>query len=143
MGSTKEIAEQVGAELVSQELEVDVLPCSSGPKPESYDAVIIGSALYTRRWAKPASSYLKQYAPVLAERPTWLFRSGPCGPGAESKRRRFPGLGTDPGLGPGIAKELTQSQVKEDVMNSPADDDEAIPTFHGISPGRCTELPQT
>ena len=33
MGSTKEIAEEVGAELRTRGLEVDVLPCSSDPKP--------------------------------------------------------------------------------------------------------------
>ena len=61
MGSTKEIAEKVGAELSARGLGVDVLPCSSDPKPDDYDAVIIGSAIYIRRWEKTASSYLKQY----------------------------------------------------------------------------------
>ena len=189
MGSTKEIAEKVGAELMSRGLEVDVVPCSSGPKPESYDAVIIGSALYTRRWDKVASSYLKQYATVLAERPTWLFQSGPCGPGAETEQldppravakqlrkhglprpHTFGGrLDVEHAIGPvsrwmaadgpmsgdfrdwelirgwaqGIAEELTQSKAKEDDVNSRIDEDETIPTFSGISPGRCTELLQT
>jgi menaquinone-dependent protoporphyrinogen oxidase len=86
MGSTKEIAEAIGAELSTSDFDVDVLPCSSDPKPDGYDAVIIGSAIYIRRWDKPATSYLKRYAPVLAKRPTWLFQSGPCGPGAESEQ---------------------------------------------------------
>jgi menaquinone-dependent protoporphyrinogen oxidase len=86
MGSTKEIAERVGAELMARGLDVDVLPCSSDPKPDSYDAVIIGSAIYIRRWDRAARSYLKQYAPILAGRSTWLFQSGPCGPGAETEQ---------------------------------------------------------
>ena len=86
MGSTKEIADEIGAELVARGLEVDVVPCSSDPKPDDYGAVIVGSALYVRRWEKAARSYLKQYAPVLADRPTWLFQSGPCGPGAETEQ---------------------------------------------------------
>jgi menaquinone-dependent protoporphyrinogen oxidase len=86
MGSTKEIAEEVGAELRSRGLDVDVLPCSSGPGPDSYDAVIIGSAIYLRRWDRAASSYLKQYAPALPERSTWLFQSGPCGDGAATEQ---------------------------------------------------------
>jgi menaquinone-dependent protoporphyrinogen oxidase len=86
MGSTKEIAEAIGAELVARDLEVDVLPCTSDPKPDDYDAVVLGSAIYVRRWDKPARSYLKQYAAALADRPTWLFQSGPCGPGAETEQ---------------------------------------------------------
>ena len=86
MGSTKEIAEEIGAELRRRGLDADVLPCSSDPKPEGYDAIIIGSALYIRHWDKAASSYLKQYAPVLAERSTWLFQSGPCGEGAATEQ---------------------------------------------------------
>jgi menaquinone-dependent protoporphyrinogen oxidase len=86
MGSTKEIAEAIGEELRARHLAVDVLPCSSDPKPDGYDAVIIGAAIYIRRWDKFASSYVKQYAPVLAERPTWLLQSGPCGPGAETEQ---------------------------------------------------------
>ena len=86
MDSTKEIAEEVGAQLRAHGLYVDVLPCSSDPQPDGYDAVIIGSALYIRHWEKAASSYLKQYAPVLSGRPIWLFQSGPCGEGAESEQ---------------------------------------------------------
>ena len=86
MGSTKEIAEEVGTELRTRGLEVDVLPCSTDPKPESYDAVIIGSAIYIRHWDRAASSYLKQYATALAGRPTWLFQSGPCGEDAATEQ---------------------------------------------------------
>ena len=86
MGSTKEIAEAIGEELRARGLDVDVVPCVSDPKPDGYDAVIIGSAIYTRRWYQPGRAYLKQHAPVLAERPTWLFQSGPCGPGAETEQ---------------------------------------------------------
>jgi menaquinone-dependent protoporphyrinogen oxidase len=99
MGSTKEIAEAIGEELRARDLDVDVLPCSSDPKPDGYDAVIIGSAIYVRHWDKAASSYLKQYAPILAERPTWLFQSGPCGPGAESEQLDPP---------KGVAKQMSK-----------------------------------
>jgi menaquinone-dependent protoporphyrinogen oxidase len=86
MGSTKEIAEAIGAELLARDLEVDVLPCTSDPQPGDYDAVVLGSAIYVRRWDKPGRSYLKQHAAALADRPTWLFQSGPCGPGAETEQ---------------------------------------------------------
>lgn len=86
MGSTEEIAKEIGAELRRRGCDVEVLPCSSDPRPDSYDAVIIGSALYLRHWEKTASAYLKHYAPDLAGRPTWLFQSGPCGEGAATEQ---------------------------------------------------------
>ena len=36
----------IGAELSASDLEVDVLPCFADPKPDGYDAVIVGSAIY-------------------------------------------------------------------------------------------------
>jgi len=95
MGSTQEIATVIGEELGRAGLLVDVLPCADDPDPTAYDAVVIGSAIYTRRWHKPANRYLKSHLDELAARPTWLFHSGPCGEGAESEQVAPP---------PGVAK---------------------------------------
>jgi menaquinone-dependent protoporphyrinogen oxidase len=84
MGSTAEIAVEIGAELTRRGLQVDVRPTTNAPDARKYAAVIIGSAVYLRRWDKRAVDYLKAQAPDLAERPTWLFQSGPCGPDNES-----------------------------------------------------------
>ena len=46
---------------------------------ESYDAVIIGSAVYTGHWLAPAKDLVYRYLDVLASRPVWLFSSGPVG----------------------------------------------------------------
>lgn len=77
MGSTKEIAEAIA-------------PCEDRISPEGFDAVIVGSAIYTRRWMKAATRYLKRYADRLDRDRTWLFHSGPCGEGAQDEQVRTP-----------------------------------------------------
>ncbi len=47
--------------------------------PADYDAVIIGSAAYFFRWMKEAKSFVLRYTGPLANRPVWLFSSGPLG----------------------------------------------------------------
>jgi menaquinone-dependent protoporphyrinogen oxidase len=46
---------------------------------EAYDGVIVGSAVYYGRWLKPASEFVHMNRAALAERPVWLFSSGPLG----------------------------------------------------------------
>jgi menaquinone-dependent protoporphyrinogen oxidase len=79
MGSTAEIAEAIGRQLSSRGFEVDVRPSTSAMDARLYDAVVVGSAVYLGHWDKNALHYLQAQAPDLAERPTWLFQSGPCG----------------------------------------------------------------
>ena len=45
----------------------------------AYDAVVLGSAVYAGRWLAPATSLVARLQPQLAERPVWLFSSGPIG----------------------------------------------------------------
>ena len=82
MGSTAEIASAVGDQLTRRGYAVDVHSTAAALDARLYDAVIVGSPLYLRRWHRDALGYLHAQAPDLAERPTWLFQSGPCGPGA-------------------------------------------------------------
>ena len=104
MGSTGEIALAIGEELTRQGFHVDVRPCARAQDAWTYSAVIVGSCLYVGRWHKSAVDYLKQQASDLAERPTWLFQSGPCGEGAEHQqvdaprvvRRLVDEMGIDP-----------------------------------------------
>ena len=86
MGSTQEIAETIGRELESLGLDVTVAPCADNIGPEGYDGVVIGSAIYTRRWLKAARKYLKRHADQLDPGKTWLFHSGPCGEGAREEQ---------------------------------------------------------
>ena len=49
------------------------MPCSADPAPTAYDAVVIGSAIYSRRWDKAARRYLKLHADELANRRPGCF----------------------------------------------------------------------
>jgi menaquinone-dependent protoporphyrinogen oxidase len=90
MGSTQEIAEAIGRELENFGIQVTVAPCSDNVSPKEFDGVIIGSAIYTRRWLRPATKYLKRHRHSLDRDSTWLFHSGPCGEGARDEQVRPP-----------------------------------------------------
>ena len=44
-----------------------------------YDAVVLGSAVYMKRWRGDAKHFLRKHSDRLAERPLWVFSSGPVG----------------------------------------------------------------
>jgi menaquinone-dependent protoporphyrinogen oxidase len=90
MGSTQQIAETIGRQLESLGMDVTVAPCADNIGPEDYDGVIVGSAIYTRRWLKAATRYLKRHADKLDRKRTWLFHSGPCGEGAREEQVQAP-----------------------------------------------------
>ncbi|MFC7619422.1 flavodoxin domain-containing protein [Microlunatus sp. GCM10028923] len=79
MGSTAEIARALGDQLIRRGVDAVVLPTDRVRSLTGFDAVVVGSAVYLRRWLPEALHWLKANAPELAERPTWLFQSGPCG----------------------------------------------------------------
>jgi menaquinone-dependent protoporphyrinogen oxidase len=46
---------------------------------DSYDAIILGSAVYAGRWMKPMRELVDRFEGELAGRMVWLFSSGPIG----------------------------------------------------------------
>lgn len=90
MGSTGEIAGVIGDELTAAGFEVDVVSCEENPPAATYDAVVVGSAVYVGRWDRRATTYLREHTDVLADLPVWLFQSGPCGEGAEHEEIAVP-----------------------------------------------------
>ena len=44
-----------------------------------YDAVVVGSAVFAGHWMAEATEFVRRNRAVLADRPTWLFSSGPIG----------------------------------------------------------------
>ena len=84
MGATREIAEVLADELRQTDHAVKIISCATAPEADEFDAVVIGSALYTGRWMPEASRYLRRQAPRLTNRPTFLFQSGPCDTGRDS-----------------------------------------------------------
>lgn len=78
-GSTREIAEAIAQELRSAGHDVDLHDAANAPAPDDYDAVVAGSAIYMGNWMSDAQSYVERHHEKLAQRPVWLFSSGPLG----------------------------------------------------------------
>ncbi|MCX6006874.1 MAG: flavodoxin domain-containing protein [Chloroflexi bacterium] len=92
-GMTEEIANKIGETLRQSGFQVDVLPVKRVIKPETFKAVVLGSAFYIAMWRKDMVKFLEKNEKLLSERPVWLFSSGPMGEGdpAElSQGWRFP-----------------------------------------------------
>ncbi len=80
-GATKEMAEKIGNVLRQASLQVDVSPANAVRDLSPYQAVILGSAIYIGKWQKDAVTFLQANEKSLADRPVWLFSSGPTGNG--------------------------------------------------------------
>jgi menaquinone-dependent protoporphyrinogen oxidase len=78
-GSTAEIAEAIGDELRRANHAVDVTPAQAVMTVAAYDAVIIGSAVYRRRWRREGRRLLSRELGVLRGRALWIFSSGDIG----------------------------------------------------------------
>ena len=78
-GSTAEIAAAVAETLRKAGLEVDCLESGEVDDVSLYDAVVLGSAVYMKRWRGDARHFLREHSDRLAERPLWVFSSGPVG----------------------------------------------------------------
>jgi menaquinone-dependent protoporphyrinogen oxidase len=84
-GSTEEIARAVAETLRDGGLDVECLRTSDVGDLDRYDAVVLGSAVYMRRWRGDARRFLRKHARALARRPFWIFSSGPVGqPGEDN-----------------------------------------------------------
>ncbi len=79
-GSTKGIAERIGARLTAAGLQAETVPVKQVRDVRGYDAVVLGSALYMFRWLGEASSFAHRHRRELSQKPVWLFSSGPFGP---------------------------------------------------------------
>ncbi|MEQ6901791.1 flavodoxin domain-containing protein [Nocardioides sp. YIM 152588] len=79
-GGTKGLAEMLGAALTEQGIEVTVRSAAVRTGDvDTYDAVIIGGALYAGRWHKAARRFVRIEAEKLRGTRVWLFSSGPIG----------------------------------------------------------------
>jgi len=80
-GATAEIAERIGEVLGDAGLECDVRSADRVSALSAYSAVVLGSGVYIGRWRNEAVRFLKAHEAELAQRPVWLFSSGPTGEG--------------------------------------------------------------
>jgi menaquinone-dependent protoporphyrinogen oxidase len=78
-GATRGIAEHIAAALERSGLEVTLRPADAADGVAGYDACVIGSAAYAGHWLGEATAFVRHHHAALAERPVWLFSSGPIG----------------------------------------------------------------
>ena len=93
MGGTKDIAAAIGAELSNSGIEVTLLDAASVYTVDRFDAVVLGSSLYIRRWRPDAMTVLRlldKRGIELGSIPIWLFQSGPCGDSARTEQVACP-----------------------------------------------------
>ncbi len=78
-GSTAEIATAIGEELTEAGLDVDVLVAGPELQVAKYDAVVVGSPSYGRKWLPDASIFVVGNRDRLAQLPVALFTVGSLG----------------------------------------------------------------
>lgn len=86
MGATREIAEAISDELRNRGLSVDLRDMRQTISLNDYDAVVLGSAVYSSRWRPEATRFVRHHADGLASRAVWLFESGWIGPKPDHPR---------------------------------------------------------
>ena len=80
-GATAEIAKKIGETLTQAGFQTALADAKTIRDLSPYWAIVLGSAVYYGVWRKDAVKLLKANQQVLAEKPTWLFSSGPTGEG--------------------------------------------------------------
>jgi menaquinone-dependent protoporphyrinogen oxidase len=76
-GSTAEIAGWIAEELRTAGLDVRLLPAGEVDDVAGYEALVLGAAMYAGGWHADARRFAKSFAGRFADRPAWLFSSGP------------------------------------------------------------------
>ncbi len=77
--STQGIAERIAEKLRQMGKQVDVRQVDTVKDAGSYEAYVIGSAIYFGSWLKEATEFVHRNQEALSGRPVWLFSVGPLG----------------------------------------------------------------
>jgi menaquinone-dependent protoporphyrinogen oxidase len=75
--STAEIAERIATAMREAGCDAQARPASEVGDLSGYAAVVLGSAVYAKRWQRDARSFARRHADALRGMPVWLFSSGP------------------------------------------------------------------
>jgi menaquinone-dependent protoporphyrinogen oxidase len=78
-GSTRGIAERIAEQLRAAGQPADARPVQDIDDLAAYDAFVVGSAVFAGHWMSEATEFVRRHRAVLADRPVWLFSSGPIG----------------------------------------------------------------
>ena len=109
-GATSEIAEAIAQSLRQRGLDTTVSAPERVEDVRGYDAFVIGSAVYMGHWLEPATELVHRSAAAMADRPVWLFSSGPVG---DPQRKLVQQMGADPAELPSL---LAQTKAREHRM---------------------------
>ena len=77
--STAEIAERIAAAMRDAGCDAQAIAAAEVHDVSGYEAVVLGSAVYAKRWQRDARSFARRHATALNAMPVWLFSSGPFG----------------------------------------------------------------
>jgi menaquinone-dependent protoporphyrinogen oxidase len=82
-GSTQGIAERIAEKLRQLGKQAEARLMDAVTDLSSYEAFVIGSAVYYGSWLKEAAEWVHGHQAVLASHPVWLFSAGPLGTGVK------------------------------------------------------------
>jgi menaquinone-dependent protoporphyrinogen oxidase len=77
--ATAEIADAIAHEIRAAGLEADIMEAGAVRDLDAYAGVVLGSAVYMKRWRPSARRLLHRLERQLGDRPLWIFSSGPVG----------------------------------------------------------------
>ena len=76
-GGTEGIAQCIGDALNDSGTEAVVVDAATHPEASGFDGYVIGSGVYMGAWLNDGLEYLERNRATLADKPVWLFSSGP------------------------------------------------------------------
>jgi len=76
-GGTEGIAKCIGDALKDSGTDAVVVDAATHPDATGFDGYVIGSGVYMGAWLKDGLEYLERNKSTLADKPVWLFSSGP------------------------------------------------------------------
>ena len=78
-GATREIAERIVDTLELAGQRAEARPVERAGDLAEFSGFVVGSAVYIGHWMKDAAAFVRDNRDLLAQRPVWLFSSGPLG----------------------------------------------------------------
>jgi menaquinone-dependent protoporphyrinogen oxidase len=95
-GATAAIGERIGDCLREAGLDADARSVLDACDLDDYQGFVIGSAAYLGSWLNDATAFVRRNRQILAERPVWLFTSGPLGTEEAGATRKEVLMGAEP-----------------------------------------------
>lgn len=105
-GGTGRIAERIAAVLRRHGLAAQARSVHVLGNVDSYEAYVIGSAVYLGHWQSDARAFVKRYRELLAARPVWLYSSGPLGTSETDAKGRDVRTAAEPAEIEGLRTEI-------------------------------------